>query len=146
MNINIIFKDFPNICRLCLCTGTLQPIMQIKVLNVFSTITNIHVKEEDKLPENVCNNCVKQLEDISTFIDRCKDNDETLRTIVLKEYESLTVTLEKADVYDDDPYDDDDVKSENDNSDNNYFSDGVKEEIVTEPDITDINLNNEEGP
>ncbi|KAJ8956501.1 hypothetical protein NQ318_019219 [Aromia moschata] len=41
MNLNIIFKDFPKICRLCLSTESLQPILKIGVLDVLYTITDI---------------------------------------------------------------------------------------------------------
>lgn len=39
----ILFEDFPNICRLCLGFGILQPIIKIKDLQVLNTITNINV-------------------------------------------------------------------------------------------------------
>lgn len=40
---NILFEDFPKICRLCLSLGTLQPIIRIKDLHILNTITNINV-------------------------------------------------------------------------------------------------------
>lgn len=44
---NILFEDFPKICRLCLGFGTLQPIIKIKDLQILNTITNINVSFVD---------------------------------------------------------------------------------------------------
>ncbi|KAJ8927824.1 hypothetical protein NQ314_019706 [Rhamnusium bicolor] len=39
------------------------------------------VTEKDIFPKNICNVCINRLEDISAFIDRCKDSDNLLKKI-----------------------------------------------------------------
>ncbi|KAJ8985062.1 hypothetical protein NQ317_019745 [Molorchus minor] len=135
MNLNILFKDFPKICRLCLSPGSVQPILDVKVLSILCAITNIEIKEDDKLPENICNICVKQLEGIN----KCGS----------REYEkSLAAEEESQDFCIDDRFDDDDdfhIKDESEGEDVPKFV-TVKQEFGIDPDITDINLNKEDGP
>lgn len=107
----------------------------------------MQVKEEDKLPENICDNCVKQLEDISTFIITCENNDLTLRKIILQEYEkSLAAQTDFCDTENDNEQCDepDDLKNEHDNSDNSFCEYSIKQEFIIEPNFDETN--NVEGP
>ncbi|KAG5884491.1 hypothetical protein JTB14_001286 [Gonioctena quinquepunctata] len=143
MDFNIVFTDFPKICRLCLACGDLHPILKLEVLNIFSSLTNIEVKEEDQMPKNMCSECINQLKNISTFVHTCKNNDGLLRNIVLKEFQkALTVRNDDED-NDNDAYD---VKSESDcdSTDGQYYQEKIKEEIVAEPDIDGISLKKED--
>nr|XP_023016456.1 zinc finger protein 436-like [Leptinotarsa decemlineata] len=139
MNINIVFADFPKICRLCLACGDLFPILKLDVLRIFSTITDIEVKEEDRMPENMCSECIKQLEIISNFIRTCKNNDETLRAVLLEELEkALAVENEN----DDNDFNDVKNESDSDYSDKPFHQENVKEEIIAEPDIDNFKKEN----
>lgn len=37
------------------------------------------MSDEDNLPKSACNNCIQTFEDFSLFIDKCKQNFETLK-------------------------------------------------------------------
>ncbi|XP_028133185.1 zinc finger and SCAN domain-containing protein 31-like [Diabrotica virgifera virgifera] len=129
MSIKVVLKDFPKICRLCLAHGELKPIQELKQLELFRLLMDIKVKEEVKMPDNVCLKCIEQLEDIYNFIAKCKINEEALKLVVSKELEKKE-NVEQEDVVSD-GYDNDDVKDEDD-----FYLKDVKEEIVElEPDI-----------
>ncbi|CAH1980877.1 unnamed protein product [Acanthoscelides obtectus] len=135
MDRNINIDDFPNICRLCLACASLQPLINLKALDTFSKITNIQIANDDKLPENACKSCVRQLDRISKFIQTCNDNDKFLRDVLNKSQQKEAQLTE------------DDVKSEssddidkNTDSRTNPVLGDIKEE-EEEP----SNLNND-GP
>lgn len=129
MGANILYKDFPTICRLCLGHGNLQHILEMKEIEFFRPIINIKLDEE-KLPQNVCLECVKQLDDIFSFISNCKNNENTLMEI-LKKLDQQSTNVEQEEVANLDT----DIKDE-DSIDNDFFLNGVKQEIVElEPDI-----------
>lgn len=89
------------------------------------------------MPENVCLKCVQQLEDVTSFIAMCKNNEQALKVVVLKELE------QSINIPDDlEGCDNDDLKSEDEDD---FFLKNVKQEIVElEPEVV-LHLN-KEGP
>ncbi|XP_018571596.1 zinc finger protein 883-like [Anoplophora glabripennis] len=89
---NIELKDFPNICRICLQSGEFKSSLQTNIFDSHKTctdtlrnITGIEMRKDDKLPTNICDTCVKQLDDIEIFIKFCKCNDNYLRSLLTAE-------------------------------------------------------------
>ncbi|CAG9857348.1 unnamed protein product [Phyllotreta striolata] len=122
MSANVKFKEFPKICRCCLSYGDLKPIVDLENVETFMTITNIKIKEEDKMPENVCLKCAGQFDIIANFVEMCKTAEKTLKLAVIKE-------LELQD------------QSDNNETTDDFLLDNVKQEIVElEPDIV-LHLN-----
>nr|CAI5851296.1 unnamed protein product [Callosobruchus analis] len=140
MDRNIDIDDFSKICRLCLACGNLQPFINLKLLDTFSKITSIQVTSEDKLPENVCKSCVRQLDRISKFIQTCSNNDKFLRDIINRSAEK--------DCFKQTESTDNDVKSESsdddkiaENRDDQIFRDIKEEDEERDQTLTTFNLN-----
>ncbi|XP_057657446.1 zinc finger and SCAN domain-containing protein 31-like [Diorhabda carinulata] len=124
---NILYEDFPTICRLCLGRGNLQHILKIKELEFFRPVLNIKL-EEEKLPQNVCLKCVKQLDDIFNFVENCNKNENIL-TEILEQVSNVEQDEIANNSFDTD------IKNE-DSTDNDFFLKDVKQEFVElEPDI-----------
>ncbi|VEN38665.1 unnamed protein product [Callosobruchus maculatus] len=144
MDRNIDLDDFTKICRLCLACGNLQPIGNLKVLDTLARITSIQVTNEDKLPENVCKSCVRQLDRISKFIQTCSDNDKFLRDIINRSAEKECFKETQST--------DNDVKSESSDDEKNAYTrdDQIFRNIKEEDEEVDqnpatVNLN-QDGP
>ncbi|XP_023015093.2 uncharacterized protein isoform X2 [Leptinotarsa decemlineata] len=89
----ITLKDFPFICRICcLKQSDLRPFDEEDYLfDLFHVIRKIDVNSTNSttnFPENICNECVIKLEDISLFIDISKYNNHS------KGKNSITVKIE----------------------------------------------------
>ncbi|XP_023015811.2 uncharacterized protein [Leptinotarsa decemlineata] len=81
-------KPFESICRICLGSGDLQPLQGLDVYNTFICLSNIFnngVNCEDQLPQNICNPCVLELENIDSYIINLKNATQTLKEILLNE-------------------------------------------------------------
>ncbi|KAJ8931771.1 hypothetical protein NQ314_015303, partial [Rhamnusium bicolor] len=101
----IEIKDFENICRACLCVTNVidvKPLLTSNIVSVFKNLTDIEIEEENRLPKNVCMNCIEKLEDISTFIDICKKNDIYLKSILERKDSFLESDHEQFDGFEDD--------------------------------------------
>nr|XP_023015095.1 zinc finger protein OZF-like isoform X1 [Leptinotarsa decemlineata] len=95
----ITLEDFPFICRICcLKRSDLRPFDEEHYLfDLFRVIRKIAANSTNSttnLPENICNECVVKLEDISLFIDISKSNNHSTginSTTVKKENECKDV-------------------------------------------------------
>ncbi|KAJ8956519.1 hypothetical protein NQ318_019238, partial [Aromia moschata] len=79
---DLSYEDFAEICRVCLSYGELQP-FNINLLDIYRYLIKVEDEMNYIFPQNICKICTKQLEDISTFIDNCKNTEETLKVIYL---------------------------------------------------------------
>ncbi|CAH1173539.1 unnamed protein product [Phaedon cochleariae] len=77
-NKDVYFDDFGQICRICLLSDTSLQLIPQKLWDIFKNITDIESRKDDELPQNVCQKCVKQLEEIGAFIEKCKDHHSLL--------------------------------------------------------------------
>ncbi|CAG9857343.1 unnamed protein product [Phyllotreta striolata] len=59
--------DFSKICRICLLPNVLLP-LEATYIDIFERITNLKLDNDRKMPGNICEVCVKVLEDIEQFI------------------------------------------------------------------------------
>lgn len=113
----INLNEFPIICRICFQKNDLKPFQQnllelytklLSISEVFIFIFTIYCSEiiyfqsqiQFKKPNQICKNCLFQLENISKFINKCFRSEEILQKVYLhKRPESLcfveeTVELE----------------------------------------------------
>ncbi|CAH1106681.1 unnamed protein product [Psylliodes chrysocephalus] len=74
--------DFPNICRICLDKGDLKPLDE-NTIELIEIITDVNVKSESDFPKNICSKCIKDLMDISIFMDKMKYNNMLLKFVLL---------------------------------------------------------------
>ncbi|KAG5884102.1 hypothetical protein JTB14_024144 [Gonioctena quinquepunctata] len=86
MDTNWSFLDFPYICRIC-CSRKKLELFEChgSLLELFNNITNISVEPTDLLPKNVCNNCIRKLQEMSKFIEDSKYIDLQLKQEVAKQ-------------------------------------------------------------
>ncbi|XP_060525089.1 zinc finger protein 624-like [Cylas formicarius] len=115
-HVNITYKDFPYICRICLTVGDLKPIVDSTSLKIFNIVTEIEIKEDDDLPKNLCVQCMQFLHDILDFANKCKNSDGLLKSALEKEknkdYKSDSNDNFDEDYQCEDDDEDDEVKSE----------------------------------
>ncbi|CAG9813770.1 unnamed protein product [Phaedon cochleariae] len=75
-------KDFPSICRLCLRRDRLVKLKDhLHLTDVIRNITNIQVARFDGYPQQICEVCILQLENILEFIDTTRNCNESLQKI-----------------------------------------------------------------
>lgn len=128
--VEIGFKDFASICRVCFAKNNLRNLQEVEYLvDVLQSLTDTEIVENDGLPQNICVNCIKKLEDISDFIDLSKYNDTVLRQVYLTQFNLKTNTVIWA--------------SENDVKDNENTEVETKEETISENTATSDNSNSD---
>ncbi|XP_050296407.1 zinc finger protein 37-like [Anthonomus grandis grandis] len=84
-DLKIKSRDFPNICRVCLISGDLKPLLDGKLFQIFTAISEIEILPVDPLPKNICITCTRYLEEIKRFADKCKANDAILKLVIVNE-------------------------------------------------------------
>ncbi|KAJ8985061.1 hypothetical protein NQ317_019744 [Molorchus minor] len=81
---DLSYNDFTTICRICLLKDTELQSFEVHLLEIYKLLVKVEDEFIKVLPQNICKICSKQLEDISLFIDTCKNNEEDLKTIYLQ--------------------------------------------------------------
>ncbi|XP_030753080.1 zinc finger protein 84-like isoform X2 [Sitophilus oryzae] len=120
-DVKIESKDFPNICRACLINTDLKPIVETDLVKIFTSISEIQIHENDKLPGNFCITCLNYLQEIYKFAELCKANNDILKLVLESEgnkLNNLDINLEPYKCEYDNDYDD--VKPESDDNDSSY--------------------------
>lgn len=79
---------FSEVCRTCLRRGVLQPIFTDKdahlSTNLIYMVTGIQISYNDQLPQNMCSDCIKKLNESLKFRKQCKDTETKLINIYAK--------------------------------------------------------------
>nr|XP_023026544.1 zinc finger protein 70-like isoform X1 [Leptinotarsa decemlineata] len=89
---NISVEDFGSICRVCLLPNNLLPFIPLEVTNIFEKLTNIKIEMTEAFPGNICEECVRQLEYVNEFIEKCKNNHTLLMLKLESKYQPDSVT------------------------------------------------------
>ncbi|KAH1028475.1 hypothetical protein HUJ05_001830 [Dendroctonus ponderosae] len=130
-------RDFPNICRVCLITGDLKPLIEGSLSEIFKAVSEIEISTEDILPKNVCITCSNYLQEIKRFGEKCKANDVLLRLVVKTEEKECKLNILDNDLKElEYGLDFDDGSADNDiddyENDSNYEPDRVSPKIKDE--------------
>ncbi|CAH1131408.1 unnamed protein product [Ceutorhynchus assimilis] len=86
-------RDFPNVCRICLISGDLKPLVDGNLSEIFTAISSIDISTTDPLPKNVCITCSSYLQEIRRFADKCKANNTILRIILETEEQQAKLRI-----------------------------------------------------
>ncbi|KAJ8984888.1 hypothetical protein NQ317_002728 [Molorchus minor] len=81
----IEIQDFPKICRTCLVHGDVKPLIDSKIAVTLKNVSDITLEDNDKLPQNLCNNCIKRLQDIFSFSENCKVSNVYLKSLLIEQ-------------------------------------------------------------
>jgi hypothetical protein len=86
-------QDCSDICRLCLGHSKLQPLSISKFAADFDNYNFVEIPLGFNLPENMCLECIGELDRIALFIEKCKNSH-----VVLKQIEKKCDTVCNSDV------------------------------------------------
>ncbi|XP_066150995.1 oocyte zinc finger protein XlCOF22-like [Euwallacea fornicatus] len=97
-DLQIRARDFPNICRICLITGDLKPLVDGNLSLIFKAISDIEITPGDLLPTNVCITCSNYLQEIRRFADKCKANNTILKLVLKSEEKEEKLNISDEDI------------------------------------------------
>ncbi|XP_044254726.1 zinc finger protein 37-like isoform X2 [Tribolium madens] len=72
-----IAANFYDICRLCLNQGRLEPLTNIS----FPLLSFLQVQLNHTLPKNVCEHCLQEMFNFTSFIEKCKHSQNILKQL-----------------------------------------------------------------
>ncbi|CAB3259230.1 unnamed protein product [Arctia plantaginis] len=90
-------------CRICLrhditdsnkCLSLFETYNGCSISEKISLITNINIKQGDKLPDKICPSCLLQLENAITFKQKCETSDEILKNELLLQINQKSGVIE----------------------------------------------------
>ncbi|KAH8258252.1 hypothetical protein KR038_008538 [Drosophila bunnanda] len=75
-----------SMCRTCTAErcSTLRPLFKSEAANHLHQHAGLVVEQDDGLPDQICADCVDNLEQVHRFLSMCKNSDEHLRNLVSK--------------------------------------------------------------
>ncbi|CAG9856755.1 unnamed protein product [Phyllotreta striolata] len=94
ITVTLSYSDFGFICRICFAKDNLRSLKRVEYLmDVLKSLTNTQISEDDGLPQNICVNCIRKLEEISDFLDLSQYSDLSLRHVLLTKVDTVTNTI-----------------------------------------------------
>lgn len=142
----IVFDDFPIICRVCLYKGDTKPFTQalhllfrsfvninvclhVRISKTMNSFNNVfQIADEDELPKNICLKCVCQLKEFGDFVDRAIVNNKHLKDVLVKH----KVNLECFENTEFEISDENSVDDQDFNNDNNSIHDIKEEDFLSD--------------
>ncbi|XP_056634778.1 zinc finger protein 888-like [Diorhabda sublineata] len=74
--------DISNLCRVCLSTKNLVQSLEPQLSNIYEKLTELKIESEGIFPLLICDECLTKLQDISNFIQKCKNTYNYLEKIL----------------------------------------------------------------